>query len=175
MLGNFCFGDYFKSDAIAYAWELVTSPRSGSALPKDKLYVTIFKGENGVAARRRGTTSSGWSRRPDRAHLRDGDEGQLLADGRHRPVRPVLSEIHYDMGVDASETPGNDLPFGEDECTLCRNLEPGLHAVRSQRAGRAVTACRSPRSIPAPGLERVAAVLQGVSLELRDGFVCAAD
>src|SRR5271156_1776068 len=47
MLGNFSFGDYFKSDAIAFAWELVTSPE-WLAISKDKLYVTIFKGEEGV-------------------------------------------------------------------------------------------------------------------------------
>src|SRR5690242_21040261 len=47
MMGNFSFGDYFKKDAIAYAWELVTSPK-WFGLPKEKLYATIFKGENGV-------------------------------------------------------------------------------------------------------------------------------
>src|ERR1700740_1613629 len=47
MLGNFSFGDYFKKDAIAYAWELVTSPK-WFGISKDKLYATIFKGENGV-------------------------------------------------------------------------------------------------------------------------------
>ena len=48
MLGNFSFGDYFKKDAIAYAWELVTSPE-WFGIPKDKLYATIFKGEQGIA------------------------------------------------------------------------------------------------------------------------------
>src|SRR5438270_11291543 len=47
MLGNFSFGDYFKQDAIAYAWELVTSEQ-WYGLPKDQLYATIFKGEQGV-------------------------------------------------------------------------------------------------------------------------------
>src|SRR4030081_1114080 len=47
MLGNFSFGDYFKKDAIAYAWELITS-KERFGLDKGKLYVTIFKGENGV-------------------------------------------------------------------------------------------------------------------------------
>src|SRR6202046_4138540 len=41
MLGNFSFGDYFKKDAIAFAWELVTSPE-WMGIPKDRLYVTIF-------------------------------------------------------------------------------------------------------------------------------------
>ena len=58
MLGNFSFGDYFKKDAIAYAWELITSPE-WFGIPKDKLYVTIFKGEGGVRARRRSLCSSG--------------------------------------------------------------------------------------------------------------------
>src|SRR5205807_1574538 len=46
MLGNFSFGDYFKKEAIAYAWELITSPK-WFGIPKDKLFVTIFKGEGG--------------------------------------------------------------------------------------------------------------------------------
>ncbi len=46
MLGNFSFGDYFKEKAIAYAWELVTSP-NWFAFPKDKLYVTVFRGAAG--------------------------------------------------------------------------------------------------------------------------------
>src|SRR5690348_4069619 len=43
MLGNFSFGDYFKKEAIPWAWELVTSP-NWFGIPKDKLYVTIFEG-----------------------------------------------------------------------------------------------------------------------------------
>ncbi len=42
MLGNFSFGDYFKKDAIAFAWELVTSP-NWFAMPKDRLYITVFR------------------------------------------------------------------------------------------------------------------------------------
>src|ERR1700688_1458792 len=45
MLGNFSFGDYFKKDAIAFAWELITSPEF-FGIARDKLYVTIFKGED---------------------------------------------------------------------------------------------------------------------------------
>src|SRR3954449_3608590 len=45
MLGNFSFGDYFKKDAIPYAWELLTGVWK---LPADRLYPTIFKGESGI-------------------------------------------------------------------------------------------------------------------------------
>src|ERR1700742_1985416 len=45
MLGNFSFGDYFKREAIAYAWELLTSPE-WFGIDTSRLYVTIFKGEN---------------------------------------------------------------------------------------------------------------------------------
>src|SRR4028119_2254678 len=47
MLGNFSFGDYFKEDAIAFAWELLTSVY---AIPKDRLVITVFKGEEGLPA-----------------------------------------------------------------------------------------------------------------------------
>ena len=51
MLGNFSFGDYFKKDAIAYAWELLTSPEWFGIDPS-RLYVTIFEGtESGAAGR----------------------------------------------------------------------------------------------------------------------------
>src|SRR5438128_4224409 len=47
MLGNFSFGDYFKRDAIKFAWELVTS-KQWFGIPADKLYCTIFAGEQGI-------------------------------------------------------------------------------------------------------------------------------
>ena len=45
MLGNFSFGDYFKKDAIPFAWELLTTAWH---LPADRLFPTIFKGETGI-------------------------------------------------------------------------------------------------------------------------------
>ena len=63
MLGNFSFGDYFKKDAIAYAWELITSPE-WFGIDKEKLYVTIFKGRNRDAEFRAmpKLTTCGWGK-----------------------------------------------------------------------------------------------------------------
>ena len=50
MLGNFSFGDYFKKDAIAYAWELMTDPASGYGLEKERLWATVFTDDDEAAA-----------------------------------------------------------------------------------------------------------------------------
>ena len=92
MLGNFSFGDYFKRDAINFAWELVTSPE-WFGLPKDRLYVTIFEGADGVP---RDSEAEGfWIEAGVRkaAHPRLRTERQLLADGRNRPLRPLLGDF----------------------------------------------------------------------------------
>ncbi len=88
MLGNFSFGDYFKKDAIPFAWELLTT--SGSCAP-DRLFPTIFKGEAGIP--RDDEAHAIWTQaraaRPDH-RARAGRE--LLGDGRDRPVRALLGD-----------------------------------------------------------------------------------
>ena len=80
MLGNFSFGDYFKAEAIPYAWRLLTEVWK---LPTDRLYATIFMGEPGVPRDDRGLRAV--AQVPaGRSHRRTRRRGQLLADGRHR-------------------------------------------------------------------------------------------
>src|ERR1700760_579188 len=112
MLGNFSLGDYFKREAIAYAWELVTSDK-WLGMRKDRLYVTIFKGENGVP---RDEEAHGfWLEHvPAERIFEMGMKDNFWQMGDTGPCGPC-SEIFYDMGVDASETPGKDLPFGQDD------------------------------------------------------------
>ncbi len=176
MLGNFSFGDYFKKDAIAYAWELVTSPE-WYGIDKDKLYATIFKGEQGIAARRRGlrvlARDSGERWRPARAHLRDGHEGQLLADGRHRPLRPVQRDP-LRHGRRGQRRRPHRLPVRLRVRPLRRNLEPGLHAVRQAARRRDASAAQAfHRHRRRPGARDRGDA--GRDLELRHGLVHAAD
>ncbi len=112
MLGNFSFGDYFKADAIAYAWELVTSPE-WFGIPKDRLYVTIFKGENGVP--RDAEAYDLWLAQgvPAERIFEMPAKDNFWQMGETGPCGPC-SEIFYDLGVEASET-GEDKPFPQDD------------------------------------------------------------
>ncbi len=134
MLGNFSFGDYFKKDAIAYAWELVTSPE-WYGIPKDRLYVTIFKGENGVP--RDEEAYKLWLEHvpADRIH-EYGMKDNFWQMGDTGPCGPC-SEIFYDMGIEAADDARRRQALRPGRSPLRRNLEPGLHAVRPQRPGRA--------------------------------------
>jgi alanyl-tRNA synthetase len=166
MLGNFSFGDYFKKDAIAYAWELVTSPE-WFGIPKDRLYVTIFKGENGVPRDEEAYKLwLGQGVPAERIH-EYGMKDNFWQMGDTGPCGPC-SEIFYDMGIEAAETPGVDKPFGQDEA---RYVEI-WNLVFMQFDRSAVTDAKGNVSdyklapLPKPsidtgmGLERVAAVLQ---------------
>ena len=90
MLGNLSFGDYFKKEAIALAWELLTEGLE--ARRRIALFPTVFKGETRHSARRRGVRRSGRPCVPADRITELGHGGQLLGDGRHRPVRPVLRD-----------------------------------------------------------------------------------
>src|SRR6201987_1290705 len=118
MLGNFSFGDYFKKEAIQYAWELVTSPER-FGLAKDKLYVTIFKGEQGIA--RDDEAYQHWIATgvaPDRV-FELGMKDNFWQMGDTGPCGPC-SEIYYDMGPAASDAGHADCVF---PCECSRYVE----------------------------------------------------
>ena len=159
MLGNFSFGDYFKKDAIAYAWELITSPE-WFGIAKEKLYVTIFKGENGVE--RDAEAYDLWAAQgvaKDRI-FEFGSKDNFWQMGDTGPCGPC-SEIHYDMGVIASDQGHTDCKFG---CECGRYVEIwNLVFMQFDRdASGKLTPLPKPSIDTGMGLERVTAVLQGV-------------
>jgi alanyl-tRNA synthetase len=166
MLGNFSFGDYFKRDAIAFAWELVTSPE-WFGIPKDRLYVTIFEGTADVP--RDDEAEQYWIEAgvPKERIGEYGLKDNFWQMGETGPCGPC-SEIFYDMGIEAAETPGVDLPFGKDDARYVEiwNLV-FMQFERSTVPGSGASVSYKLAPLPKPsidtgmGLERVAAVLQG--------------
>src|SRR2546422_1177969 len=165
MLGNFSFGDYFKEDAIAYAWELLTSPE-WFAIPKEKLYVTVFKAPNPPDinfswdvpddddSKKHWSDQGVPSNRIGEAGFRDnfwqmGDTG---------PCGPC-SEIFYDMGPAASEQGHAGCQF---PCDCGRYVEIwNLVFMQYNREPSGLSTLPKQSVDTGMGLERVAAVLQG--------------
>src|ERR1700687_1820087 len=122
MLGNFSFGDYFKKDAIAYAWELITSPE-WFGISKDKLYVTVFGGAEVSAGNILGVDEEAknfWLTQDvpaERIFAIPGLKENFWAMGDTGPCGPC-SEIHYDMGRAASDEGHTDCKFPCD-CGRC--------------------------------------------------------
>jgi alanyl-tRNA synthetase len=159
MLGNFSFGDYFKKDAIAYAWELVTSPE-WFGISKDKLYATIFNGEGGVP-RDREAYDLWVAQGVDQSRIFEmGLKDNFWQMGDTGPCGPC-SEIHYDMGPGASDEGHADCAF---PCDCGRYVE--IWNLVFMQFDRDISGKLNP--LPRPsidtgmGLERVAAVLEGV-------------
>jgi len=159
MLGNFSFGDYFKKDAIAYAWELITSPE-WFAIPKEKLYVTIFNGEGGIP--RDAEAYDLWlGQGVEKSRIFEfGLKDNFWQMGDTGPCGPC-SEIHYDMGPAASDQSHTDCAFG---CDCGRYVEIwNLVFMQFDRdASGKLNPLPKPSIDTGMGLERVTAVLQGV-------------
>jgi alanyl-tRNA synthetase len=164
MMGNFSFGDYFKKEAIAYAWELVTSA-NWFAIDKNKLYVTVFGGAEiapgiklGVDEEAR-TLWLGQNVPSERVVPIPGLKENFWAMGDTGPCGPC-SEIHYDMGPIASDEGHADCQF---PCDCGRYVEIwNLVFMQFNRdASGAVAPLPKPSIDTGAGLERLAAVIQG--------------
>ncbi len=160
MLGNFSFGDYFKREAIAYAWELLTS-KEWFGIDAAKLYVTIFEGDASVP---RDSEAYGYWLEvgvPAERIFELGAKDNFWAMGDTGPCGPC-SEIYYDFGQAAAEDPSVDAPFPGDEQ---RYVEVwNLVFMQFDRGSDGVlTPLPKPSIDTGMGLERIACVLQGVT------------
>ena len=151
MMGNFSFGDYFKKDAIAFAWELVTRDLG---LPKDKLWMTVFTDDDEaatlwqqIAAPRAGRI------------VRMGEKDNFWAMGETGPCGPC-SEIYFDQGPSVGcRRPECDITCGCDRYLEFWNL---VFMQFDRQPGGCLEPLAAPSIDTGAGLERMAAILQGV-------------
>ena len=165
MLGNFSFGDYFKQDAISFAWELITSPQ-WFGIPKDKLYVTTFEGsgsgdaDEGLVVPRDAEAYDLWLAQgvPKDRIFEFGLKDNFWQMGDSGPCGPC-SEIHYDMGPAASDQGHTDCAFG---CDCGRYVEIwNLVFMQFDRdASGKLNPLPKPSIDTGAGLERLTSVLQ---------------
>ncbi|MCU1303387.1 MAG: alanyl-tRNA synthetase [Candidatus Sulfotelmatobacter sp.] len=158
MLGNFSFGDYFKKEAIAFAWELITS-KEWFGIDKSKLYVTVFEGQGNIP--RDEEAEQLWLEIgvPRERIFAMGMKDNFWQMGDTGPCGPC-SEIHYDMGPAASEHGHADCAF---TCDCGRYVELwNLVFMQYNREVNAFNLLPKPSIDTGMGLERVTAVLQGV-------------
>src|SRR5262245_26247917 len=166
MLGNFSFGDYFKREAIAFAWELITSDL---ALPANRLWVTVYEDDDEAARIWREDVGVD----PKRI-TRRGAKDNFWSMGDTGPCGPC-TEIFYDHGPNV---PGG--PPGTPEEDGDRYVE--IWNLVFMQYDRAADGTLSPLPKPSVdtgmGLERIAAVMQGVhsnyDIDLFKGLIAAA-
>ncbi len=163
MLGNFSFGDYFKEKAIAYAWELITSP-NWYGVPLEKLYFTVFGGAevSGQKLPPDHDAAGLWIKigaPKDRVIEVPGLKENFWAMGDTGPCGPC-SEIFYDMGPTASDQGHADCAF---PCDCGRYVEIwNLVFMQFNRdASGKLNPLPKPSVDTGMGLERMTAVLEG--------------
>ena len=113
MLGNWSFGDYFKKDAIAWAWELLTEVYG---LPKERLYVTVFGGDKGDGLAKDLEAFDFWKEWIDEDRILDGSKKDNFWEmGETGPCGPC-SEIHIDLRPQSEidQQPGHKLVNQDD-------------------------------------------------------------
>jgi alanyl-tRNA synthetase len=150
MLGNFSFGDYFKREAIHFAWNFVTGTLG---IPKDRLWVTVFKEDDEAA--RIWTEEVGID--PTRC-TRMGEKSNFWSMGETGPCGPC-TEIFYDHGPDVAGGPPGSPDEDGDRYVEIWNL---VFMQYDRSSDGLLVPLPKPSVDTGMGLERVAAVMQGV-------------
>ena len=148
MLGNFSFGDYFKEDAIAYAWEFITV---NLALPIEKLWVTVHENDD--------EAFNIWTKYIDSTRIvRFGDKDNFWAMGDTGACGPC-SEIFYDQGEEHFNTPEDKMGGDGDRFLEIWNL---VFMQYERTADGKLNPLPKPSIDTGMGLERVIAIKEGV-------------
>ncbi len=152
MLGNFSFGDYFKRDAITYAWEFLTG-RLG--LPKDKLYATVYLDDDEAIELWREIAGI-----PEERIIRLGEKDNFWAMGDTGPCGPC-SEILIDRGEEYSCS--NQCGIGKCDCDRFLEIWNLVFMQYNRDADGTMNPLPKPSIDTGMGLERITAVVQNVA------------
>jgi alanyl-tRNA synthetase len=155
MLGNFSFGDYFKADAIAFAWEFLTRDL---AIDRARLMATVFTDDDDAFALWKRVAGLG-----DGRILRLGEKDNFWAMGDTGPCGPC-SEIHFHQGehLPCAEAAAGRACLGPAcECDRWLEIWNLVFMQFNRDASGAMTALPRPSIDTGMGLERIAAVMQG--------------
>ena len=151
MLGNFSFGDYFKEEAIEFAWEFLTGELN---LPEDKLWISVFRDDD--------EAEKIWKEKigvnPERI-VRLDEEDNFWSMGETGPCGPC-SEIYYDHGDHIEGTPPGSEGDEGDRFVEIWNL---VFMQFNRNESGEMTPLPKPSVDTGMGLERIAAVMQGVN------------
>ncbi|MEP7366259.1 MAG: alanine--tRNA ligase [Acidobacteriota bacterium] len=152
MMGNFSFGDYFKAQAIEYAWDLVTKDYG---MPKDKLYVTVFREDD--------EAEELWQKVagvPKSRIFRLDEKDNFWQMGETGPCGPC-SEIHFDLGPGTAAAGHEHEEFPLDGGGRFVEIWNLVFMQFDRDASGKFTPLPRPSIDTGLGLERVAAILQG--------------
>ena len=152
MMGNFSFGDYFKADAIRFAWDLITQDYG---LPKDRLYVTVFREDDEAEELWQSVAGV-----PKDRIFRLDEKDNFWQMGDTGPCGPC-SEIHYDLGVEAAEPGREQEQFPSDAGGRFVEIWNLVFMQFDRDSSGVLTPLPRPSIDTGMGLERVAAVMQG--------------
>ncbi len=158
MLGNFSFGDYFKHDAIRYAWEFLTETLS---LPPEKLWVTIYQDDDEAAdiwLNEMGVDAARFTRIGDKPGGKPYESDNFWSMGDTGPCGPC-TEIFYDHGPDVAGGPPGSPEEDGDRYIEIWNL---VFMQYDRDGGGNLNPLPKPSVDTGMGLERLAAVMQGV-------------
>ena len=156
MLGNWSFGDYFKADAISWAWELLTKVWG---LPRERLHVTVFGGDGGEGLEPDLDAKGLWAKVTDidPSHIHLGSKKDNFWEmGETGPCGPC-SEIHYDFTPDFSGGPL--VNAGDPRVMEIWNL---VFMQFNRGSDGKLTALPAKHVDTGMGLERISRILQGV-------------